>query len=122
MKTKTKISKQEERKTDSDLVETIRAARKKEKWLEVAGLISRPRRKRINLNLSEVDKHSKEGDKILVPGKVLSQGEIKKKIKVIALNFSEKAKEKLLNAKCELIYIADEIKNNSEAKNIKILK
>ena len=47
---------------------------------------------------------------------------IDKKIKVTAFNFSEKAKEKLLSAKCAISYIIDEIKSNPSAKGIKILK
>ncbi len=122
MKTKTKISKQEKRKTNPELVETIRKARKNEKWLEVAGILSSSRKKRAEINLDKINKESKEKDIIVIPGKVLSQGEINKKIKVVALGFSESAKEKLLNSKCEIISILEEIKKNPEAKGIKILK
>ena len=122
MKTKTKISKQEKRKTNPELVETIRKARKNEKWLEVAGILSASRKKRAEINLDKINKESKEKDIIVIPGKVLSQGEINKKIKVVALGFSESAKEKLLNSKCEIVSILEEIKKNPEAKGIKILK
>ncbi len=122
MKTKTKISKQLERKSNSNLAETIIAGKKQEAWLEVAGLLSTPRRKRICLNLEEISKNSKTGENVVVPGKVLSQGEIDKKIKVIAFDFSDKAKEKLLSAKCEVISILDEIKLNPSAKGIKVLR
>jgi len=56
-----------------------------------------------------------------IPGKVLSQGEIKNRIDVVALNFSEKAKEKLLNAGCKVSTIAEEIKLNPDAKNLEIV-
>ena len=122
MKSKTKIEKQTKRKTSSDLVETIRLAKKNKKWLEVAGLLSTPRKERAEINLDKIDKESKEKESILIPGKVLSQGEITKKIRVVAMGFSESAKTKLLNAKCDIVYISDEIKNNPEAKGIRILK
>ena len=122
MKTKTRISKQTKRKTNSDLIETINSAKKNEKWMEVASLLSTPRRKRINLNLGKIDESVKEGDIIVIPGKVLSEGEITKKIKLIALGFSEMAKEKLLNAKCEVGLLLNEIKKNPDAKGIKILR
>ncbi len=121
MKSKTKISKQIERKNNPALVETLLEAKKKEKWLEVAGILSGPRRKMAQLNLNEINKQTKEKDKALIPGKVLSQGEINKKIKVIALNFSEKAKEKLKQAGCEVSNILNEIKSNPSAEGIKIL-
>jgi large subunit ribosomal protein L18e len=88
----------------------------------VAGILSGPRRNKICINLEEINKNSKTGETIVIPGKVLSQGEIDKKIKVIALNFSEKAKEKLLSAKCETDSILNEIKSNPSAKGIKIIK
>lgn len=121
MKSKTKIDKQLQNKNNPELVETIFTAKKKEKWLEIAGIISGPRRKRLNLNLNEINAQTKEKEKALVPGKVLSQGEINKKIKVIALSFSEKAKEKLIKSGCEITSILDEIKLNPSAEGIKIL-
>lgn len=122
MKSKTKISKQTEKKSKTELVDTIISAKKQEAWLEVAGILSGPRRKSICMNLEEIEKKSKEGETIVIPGKVLSQGELTKKIKVIALNFSDKAKEKLLSSKCQVAYIQDEIKSNPNGKGVKILK
>lgn len=121
-KSKTKIEKQLVKKTNTELVETIIAAKKKEAWNEVAGILSGPRRKRINLNLDKINSESKDGETVLVPGKVLSQGELHKKIKLVALSFSEKAKEKLLKSKIETLDILDEIKKNPSAKGIKVLK
>ena len=111
-----------QKKNNPELVETLMNAKKKDKWLEVAGILSGSRRKRINLNLNEINDQAKEKEKILVPGKVLSQGEINKKIKIIALGFSEKAKEKLSKSGCEFSNILAEIKSNPSAEGIKILK
>lgn len=122
MKSKTTIEKHLQKKNNPLLVETLIAAKKNAKWNEVASILSGPRRKRINLNLDEINKDSKAGEIIVVPGKILSGGEIDKKIKVVAFNFSEKAKEKLLSAKCEISIILDEIKKNPEAKGLRILK
>jgi len=44
MKSKTKISKQLERKSNSKLGETILAGKKNEAWMSVAGILSGPRR------------------------------------------------------------------------------
>ena len=122
MKSKTTIGKQISRKSNPRLVETIIAAKKNKGWVEIAGIISSPRRNKISMNLEEIDKKTKEGDIVVVPGKILSQGNVGKKIKVIAVNFSEKAKEKLLTSKSEVSEILDEIKKNPEAKGIRILK
>lgn len=122
MKTKTQIETQLRRKTNPELVKTIIEAKKGEKWLEVAGILSSPRVKKINVNLDKIEKEAKEGEVIVVPGKVLSEGELSKKIKVVAFSFSEKAKEKISKAKGETLTILEEIKKNPDGKGIKILK
>jgi len=122
MKTKSLIEKQLKRKTNLGLVETIIAAKKNKAWREIAGLISTPRKRQVSINLSDIDKKSKQGEIIVIPGKVLSQGELNKKIKIVALNFSEKAKEKIIKSGSEAISMLKEIKSNTDAKGIKILK
>mgnify|MGYP001613512789 CR=1 FL=1 len=47
-KSKTKIESQLRRKTDDELVETTIAAKKQEKWVEVASILSGPRRESID--------------------------------------------------------------------------
>ena len=121
MKTKTQIETQLRRKTNPELVKTIIEAKKKDKWMEVAGMLSSPRIKKFNVNLDRINREAKEGEIIVVPGKVLSEGEITKKIKVVAFSFSDKAKEKISKAKGESLTMLEEIKKNPEGKNIRIL-
>ena len=122
MKTKSKIEKQLKRKTNPDLVESIIKAKKNKGWLEVAGILSGPRKKKVSVNLDKIDENSKEGDTIVVPGKVLGRGEIGKKIRVAALSFSEEAEKKLKEKKCEISYILEELEKNQNAEGVKILK
>ena len=122
MKSKTKIEKQLQRKDGVELVKTIIAAKKNKSWIKIAEILSGPRKNRINLNLNEIDKKVEEEDIVVIPGKVLSQGGVNKKIKIVALNFSDKAKEKLLKSKCEILSIIEEIKKNPAGKGIKILE
>ena len=123
MKSKTKIEKQAQRKNNEDLVETIRAAKKtgSKFWMQVASILSAPRRQKVAVNLNDIDKITKEGDSMVVPGKVLSQGDVSKKIAVVAFAFSDKTKEKLLKTKSQAITIMEEIKKNPGAKGIRIL-
>lgn len=122
MKSKTLISKQLKRKTNSELAETVLLAKKNSSWLGVAGILSGPRKNRINLNLNEIEEKADNSKIILIPGKVLSQGEITKKMKVVALGFSERAREKLLKSGCEIKTILEEIKSNPNAKDVKVLR
>ena len=122
MKSKTLIGKQIEKKNNPNLVETLIFAKKENSWTEVASILSRPKRKKLNLNLGQLNEFVKEKETIVFPGKILSQGEIDKKIKLVAWKFSKKAKEKLLNAGCSVSEILEEIKSNPSAKGIRILK
>ncbi len=121
MKSKTKISKQAFKKTNPKLVETILACKKNKDWLKIASIISGPKKNRININLEEISKNIKNGKKIIIPGKILSQGDLNKKVEIIALSFSEKAKEKLNKAGIKFSNIIEEIKKNPDAKDVEIL-
>lgn len=121
MKSNQKIEKQLRNKTNSKLVETIISAKKKKAWRKVAEVLSRSRKNRQNMNLSEINNKIKEGENVVIVGKVLSQGELNKKVKIIAMNFSDKAKEKI-EKKGKFEYIINEIKSNPEGKDLKFLK
>lgn len=121
MKSKSKIEKQMQRKTSENLVKTIVAAKKNKAWLRVAEVFSGPRKNRINLNLDEINKKAEEGEAVVILGKVLSQGEIDKKIKIVALDFSEKAREKLKKGGCEVLSIVEEIKKNPGAAKVNFI-
>jgi len=122
MKSKSKIEKQLQRKTNLKLVETIIACKKNDKWLKVSEILSSSRKKRLNLNLEKLNSLIGNEKTIIVPGKILSQGELDKKIKVVALDFSEKAREKIKKSGSEISTILEEVKKNPEAKGVKILK
>jgi len=121
MKSKTLIEKQTKRKFNPELIEIIRLAKKNKNWQEIAGILSSSRRNKIVMNLESIDKEAKDNETILIPGKVLSQGEVSKKIKIIANAFSERAEEKLTRSKIKFSKINEEIKTNPDAKNLRIL-
>ena len=122
MKSKTKISKQIRNKRNPELVETVLESRKNSGWFRISEILSSPRKNRVEKNLSIINNEAKDGESVVIPGKVLSVGEIDKKIKVIALNFSSSAQDKILKAGGKISTILDEIKKNPEAKGIKILE
>ena len=122
MKSKTKIEEQLQRKNNPDLIKIIILAKKNNAWLDVARILSGTRKNRINLNLEEINEKSKDGEKVVVIGKVLSQGRLEKKIKIIALSFSERAKEKILKAGGEFSILLEEIKKNPNGEKLRFLK
>ncbi len=52
----------------------------------------------IVVNVGKIEKYAKEGETVIVPGKVLGDGELRKKVTVVAKGFSKKAREKIEKA------------------------
>lgn len=116
----TKIDRRLEGKTNSILVSTIIALKKINP--EYAKLAALPRRKMIIVNVEQLEKVCKDGDKIIVPGKILGNGMLSKKLRIVALSASEDAREKIKKAKGEFITIEEELKNNKKLNDLKLLK
>ena len=122
MLSKTKIKMRKRRKTNPELAETIKLASKNQNWMNIAKILSGPTRKYSSLNLFQIDEKAKTGDTILITGKILSKGDLTKKIKIIGLSISAEAKEKLKTTKSEFIPIIEEIKKNLKFEGIRILR
>lgn len=107
------------KKTNPELVKTIYLA-KKNNHLELAKILAGSTRQQVKINLTELNDSNEKN--IIVPGKVLGSGDIKKKLNVSALSFSKGAEEKLKKQGCEIKTIRKEIETNPELKGVKILK
>lgn len=122
MISKTKIKSRIRKKTNPELAETIKQSVKNSNWLKIARMLSSPKVNYSKINLFQIDKNTTAGDTIVVPGKILSQGELTKKIKICALSISKQAKEKLKTTKSEFSLLINEIKNNPKAEGIRVIK
>jgi large subunit ribosomal protein L18e len=86
-------------------------------WKRVRRLVAVPARRRASVNLYKIERYSKDGENIIVPGKVLSSGEIKHKVNITAIEFSAPALKSLKEANCNVIGIKDMLKS----KNVKVI-
>jgi ribosomal protein L18E len=118
---KTKIKFKAKKKTSPEVATALQLALKNKGWLKVAKLISSSRRKYLKINLSEIDENTKDGDTIVIVGKVLSLGNVTKKLRICAFGFSSPARDKLKKAKAEIVSISEEIKKNPKGEGIKII-
>jgi len=82
-------------------------------WERVAELVSSPRRKRVEVNLSKINRYADENEVVVVPGKVLGAGKVEKKVTVLADSLTAKALEKLSSSGCRVILL-EELASNSE--------
>ena len=90
-------------------------------WKRVAQDLSKSTRQRRVVNLYKINKFAREGEIILVPGKVLSVGDLDKKVQVAAYQFSESAKEKILKNNGTTLSIQELLEKNPEGKQVRIL-
>ncbi len=90
-------------------------------WKTVAELIEKPRRKRIHVNVSRINRYSETNDIVVVPGKVLGAGKITHPVTVAALSFSKAAREKIINAGGQCISISQIIKIKPNGSGVKII-
>ncbi|MDO8509186.1 MAG: 50S ribosomal protein L18e [Nanoarchaeota archaeon] len=122
MISKNKLKIRLRKKTNPELAETIRLAVKNSDWSKIAQILSASTRQFSAVNLSRINEESKAGDTLVIPGKVLSKGNLTKKLKICALAISVQAKEKLKESKSDFVYLAQEIKTNPKAEGIKIIR
>ncbi|MEM3577798.1 MAG: 50S ribosomal protein L18e [Candidatus Bathyarchaeia archaeon] len=115
------------RTTNPELIRLTRLLKKQSKesntavWKKIAEILAKPRRKRVAVNLSRINRYTQKSDVIVVPGKVLGNGVINHSVTVAAFDFSEKAKEKILAAKGKCISIIDLVKKNPKGANVKVI-
>ncbi len=89
-----------------ELIEVMERDRKPF-WKRVAHFLAKPRRQRVAVNVSKINKYSQEGKTVVVPGKVLGDGPIEKPVVVVAFTFSKRAKEKIEKAGGKAMLLQD---------------
>ena len=113
--------------TNPELVKLVRSLRKKSReseveiWRYMAERLSHPRSRRITVNVSRLNRYTKEGETVAVPGKVLGAGKIDHPIKVAAFDFSDQARSKISGAKGKCLSILDLMEKNPKGANVKVI-
>ncbi|MCL7414753.1 MAG: 50S ribosomal protein L18e [ANME-2 cluster archaeon] len=91
-------------------------------WRDIALRLSRPTRNYAEVNLSKINRHTIEDETIVVPGKVLASGIIEHKVNVVALGFSDTAKEKIVEKGGSCLTIEQLVKENPSGSNVRIMQ
>ena len=89
-------------------------------WKRVAKDLEKPSRQRRTVNLYKINKVVKDGETVVVPGKVLSIGELDKKVTIAAFQYSGSAKEKIA-AKGSAMTIKELFEKNPTGKGVRII-
>lgn len=90
-------------------------------WKDVAEKLSKPTRQKVEVNISDIERNANVGETILVPGIVLSNGNLTKRVNVAAWKFSSSAAQKIKQVSGETFTISDLLKKNPKGSGIKIL-
>lgn len=90
-------------------------------WKDLIGRITKPKRKRIIVNVSRINRYTQVNDVVVVPGKVLGAGVINHPVTVAALWFSKKAKEKIWKAGGRALTIEQLIMERPTGSGVKII-
>jgi len=110
-------------KTNEQLQGLIRELKKQDApiWKRVASDLSKPTRNRRVVNLSKINRFSKENEAVLVPGKVLGTGELDHKVTVAAYTFSQQALEKIQKSNGKVYSLYEFMKLNPKGSKTRIL-
>jgi len=106
-----------------ELIRELKKLSTKEKvkiWKRVAKDLEKSTRQKREVNIFKINKYTRNDETAVVPGKILSEGELTKKITVAAWRFSEKAKEKI-NKTGKAVSIRELMKINPKGKKARII-
>ncbi len=115
------------RKTDLNLVALIadlkRESREQETaiWRDIALRLEKPSNNWAEVNLSRLERYANEGDVIVVAGKVLGAGSLKKKVTVAAFRFSASASKAIEAAGGKKMTITELIEKDPTGTGIRIM-
>jgi large subunit ribosomal protein L18e len=90
-------------------------------WKRIASELEGPTKKRRVVNLSKIDKYARKDEIVIVPGKVLSMGDLYKKITIASYTFSKSALEKIHGSGSKAISISELIKKNPQGAKVRII-
>jgi len=90
-------------------------------WRDLSKRLLKPRRNRSEVNVSKINRYSKENGFVVVPGKVLGSGEMDHPVTVAALSFSEGARTKIAAANGKTILIAEMMEMKPDGKDVRII-
>ena len=108
-----------------ELVKALREAYHKNDapiWRETAERLEKSRKNWTSINIGKICKVLKDGEIALVPGKVLGDGDITKKVDIAAFQFSQSAIQKIATAGGKALTIEALMAKNPKGSKVRLLK
>ncbi len=117
-----------DRKTSPEVEETIdtllKVSRESESpvWRDIAKRLSGGRRRYASINVGKLNELSEEGDILIVPGSVLGEGKLTKKVVIAGLKASDTALEKISSSGSTFKKLIDLALENPKPVNVRIMR
>ncbi|MFC7154749.1 50S ribosomal protein L18e [Halomarina halobia] len=90
-------------------------------WGDVAERLEKPRRTHAEVNLGRIERYAKEDETVIVPGKVLGSGALRKEVTVAAVDFSGTARTKIGQVG-EAIDLEQALEQNPDGSNVRVIR
>ena len=89
-------------------------------WRKLSKKLSGPRQNRVEANLYRINNKTQKDDTIVIPGKVLANGDLNHKLTIACLSCSKPAKKKIESSGSKLITIEELLEQNPKGTNVKV--
>jgi len=90
-------------------------------WRAAIKMLMKTRSRRVEVNVGKIDKLSKDGDVILVPGKVLGGGTVSHSIVVGCFNCSKAASDKIRKAGGKALTLTEFVEKYRDGKGVLLI-
>jgi large subunit ribosomal protein L18e len=103
-------------------LEKVSRERNQKIWKALSEDLDKSKRSRVAVNLSRINRYTKPGEIIAVPGKVLASGKLDHPVTIAAFQFSETAKKKIKLAEGETLTLNQLLEQEINPSKIRIIK
>ena len=104
-----------------DELEAVARETEADVWTDVADRLAKPRRTHAEVNLGRIERYA-DGDRtVVVPGKVLGSGVLRKNVRVAAVDFSRSAERKIDAADGTAVRLEHEIEDNPGGRDVQVI-
>ena len=91
-------------------------------WGDLAERLNKSNRNRAEVNISQINRHTSEGDTVVVPGKVIGSGRLNHSLSIAAFDFSNRSRELILDNEGEILTIDELLEKNPKGEGIIIIE
>ena len=90
-------------------------------WSDVAQRLEKPRSTHAEVNLGRIERYAQDDETVVVPGKVLGSGALRKEVTVAAVDFSGTAQTKIEQVG-DTMNLEEALEENPDGSNVRVIR